>query len=110
MATYASRPAWELRARALTGARVAVPAGIVALVLVSLLLRTREISIGFWIDEGLSVGIADRALGAIPHALREDGAPPLYYMLLHFWLGLAGDSEAGVRSLSVVCSLLALSD
>jgi hypothetical protein len=78
------------------------------LVAVSLVLRTREISIGFWIDEGISTGIADRALGAIPHALREDGAPPLYYVLLHFWLAIAGDSEAGVRSLSLLFSLLAI--
>jgi hypothetical protein len=108
MATYASRPAWRLRARALGGRRLAVPAGLGALLAVSLLLRTREISIGFWIDEGISTGIADRALGAIPHALREDGAPPLYYMLLHFWLAIAGDSEAGVRSLSLLFALLAI--
>jgi mannosyltransferase len=108
MATYASRPAWRLRATALRGARVAVPAGLGALIAVSLLIRTREISIGFWIDEGISTGIADRSLGAIPHALREDGAPPLYYMLLHFWLAVAGDSEAGVRSLSLLFALLAI--
>jgi mannosyltransferase len=108
MATYASRPAWRLRARTLAGPRIAVPAGLGALVAVSLLIRTREISIGFWIDEGISTGIADRALGAIPHALREDGAPPLYYMLLHFWLAIAGDSEAGVRSLSLFFALLAI--
>jgi mannosyltransferase len=108
MAAYATRPAWELRARAFKSKRVAVPAGIGALILVSLLLRTQGISIGFWIDEGLSVGIAHRPLGAIPHALREDGAPPLYYVLLHFWLSLAGDSEAGVRALSVLFSLLAI--
>jgi mannosyltransferase len=108
MATYASRPAWRVRARTLAGPRIAVPAGLGALIAVSLLIRTREISIGFWIDEGISTGIADRALGAIPHALREDGAPPLYYMLLHFWLAIAGDSEAGVRSLSLFFSLLAI--
>jgi mannosyltransferase len=108
MATYASRPAWRLRARTLAGPRVAIPLGLGALVAVSLLIRTSEISIGFWIDEGISTGIADRAVGAIPHALREDGAPPLYYMLLHYWLKLAGDSEAGVRSLSLFFSLLAI--
>ena len=95
MATYASRPAWGLRARALTSARVAVPAGLGALVAVSLLLRTTELGIGFWIDEGLSVGIADRPLGDIPHALREDGSPPLYYMLLHFWLDARGPQRGG---------------
>ncbi len=108
MATYASRPAWDLRARAVTGARVAVPAGIGVLIAVSLLLRTTQLGIGFWIDEGLSVGIADRPLGDIPFALREDGSPPLYYMLLHFWLDIAGRSEAGVRGLSLLFALLAI--
>src|SRR3954469_13335581 len=107
MATYASRPAWGLRSRALTSAWIAVPAGLGALVAVSLLLRSTELGIGLWIDEGLSVGIADRPLGAIPHALQQDGSPPLYYMLLHFWLDLAGRSEQGVRSLSLLCGLVA---
>jgi mannosyltransferase len=108
MATYASRPAWALRTRALTSAKVAVPAGLGALVLVSLWLRTTQLGIGLWIDEGLSVGIADRPLGDIPEALKKDGSPPLYYMLLHFWLGVAGDSEQGVRSLSLLFALLAI--
>jgi mannosyltransferase len=108
MSTYASRPAWSLKARAITGARIAVPAGIGALVAISLLLRTTELGIGFWIDEGLSVGIADRPLSDIPLALREDGSPPLYYMLLHFWLDVAGRSEAGVRGLSLLFALLAI--
>jgi mannosyltransferase len=108
MSTYASIPAWSLRARALTDARVAVPAGLGALVAVSLLLRSTELDIGFWIDEGLSVGIADRPLGDIPSALRVDGSPPLYYMLLHFWLEIAGRSETGVRGLSLLFALAAI--
>ena len=85
-----------------------IPAGIGALVALSLLLRTTELGIGFWIDEGLSVGIADRPLGDIPVALRKDGSPPLYYMLLHFWLDIAGRSEEGVRGLSLLFALLAI--
>ena len=120
MSTLASRPkrggpggrqphrTWSVKARALTSARVAIPAGIGALVAVSLLLRTTESGIGFWIDEGLSVGIADRSLSDIPFALREDGSPPLYYMLLHFWLDVAGRTEAGVRGLSLLFALLAI--
>ena len=53
MATYASRPAWGLRARSLVSAWVTVPLGIGALVAISLLLRTTELGIGFWIDGGL---------------------------------------------------------
>jgi hypothetical protein len=106
MATYASRPAWELRARAVTGARIAAPLGLGALLAVSVLLHTRELDAGFWIDEGLSVGIADRPLLDIPGVLRQDGSPPLYYMLLHVWLALAGRSEEAVHGLSVLFAAL----
>src|SRR3954469_12783218 len=108
MATYASRPAWGLRSRALTSAPIAVPAGLAALVAAALVLRSTELGIGLWIDEGLSVGIADRPLSAIPHAPQQDGSPPLYYMLLHFWLDLAGSGERGVRALSLLFALLAI--
>ena len=106
MATYASRPAWELRARAVSSARVAAPLGIGLLIAVSVLLRTRQLGVGFWIDEGLSVGIADRPLTDIPGVLRQDGSPPLYYLLLNIWLHVAGRSEESVHALSVVFSVL----
>ena len=108
MATYAPSPAWGVRARAVTRTPVAVPAGLGALVLLSLLLRTRELGVGFWIDEGLSVGIADRPFLDIPDALRLDGSPPLYYLLLHGWMQLTGTSEEAVRTLSLLCALVAV--
>ena len=76
------------------------------LIAVSVLLRTRQLDVGFWIDEGLSVGIADRPLGDIPGVLRQDGSPPLYYLLLHLWLQVAGRSEASVHGLSVLFAVL----
>jgi mannosyltransferase len=105
MATYASRPAWELRARAATSARVVVPLGLGLLIAVSLLLRTRQLDIGYWIDEGLSVGIADRPLTDIPGVLRVDGSPPLYYMLLHVWMSLFGAGEPSTRAFSLLIAL-----
>jgi hypothetical protein len=108
MATYASRPAWEVRVRAVTGARVAVPAGLGLLALLSVLLRVQELGIGFWIDEGLSVGIADRPVTAIPGVLDQDGSPPLYYVLLHFWTAAFGTSEPGARTLSLLFATLAV--
>ena len=106
MATIAPRPVSALRARAPSRAWLATGAGLAALVLLSLILRTRELGVGFWIDEGLSVGISDRPLLDIPDALRLDGSPPLYYMLLHVWMKVAGTSEEAVRTLSVACALL----
>src|SRR3954468_16100993 len=58
-----------------------------------------------WLDEAQSVSFASLPLTRIPGALRQDGAPPLYYLLLHVWIRLFGDSDAAVRSLSVVLSL-----
>jgi hypothetical protein len=108
MATIAPRPALAHRARALSKAAFAVPAGLAVLVVVAFGLRTTELGIGFWIDEGLSVGIADRPLLDIPGILKLDGSPPLYYMLLHVWMQVAGSSEEAVRWLSVLCGLVAV--
>ena len=40
--------------------------------------------------------------------LRQDGSPPLYYTLLHFWLGIAGRSEESVHALSLLFATLAI--
>ena len=53
-----------------------------------------------WLDEALSVSIAELPLGSIPEALRHDGAPPLYYLLLHGWMDLFGTTPVAVRALS----------
>jgi mannosyltransferase len=108
MATYASRPAWDVKVRTATRARAAAPAALLLVVLVSVLLRIQELGIGFWIDEGISVGIADRPLVRIPGVLREDGSPPLYYLLLHGWIQVFGTSEGAVRALSLVFATLAV--
>lgn len=76
--------------------------GLLGLVAVSLLVRTSELGTHFWIDEGLSVGISDRPLLDIPGILRQDGSPPLYYLLLHGWMGVFGQSVAGTHWLSLL--------
>jgi mannosyltransferase len=104
--TAARRSAWTLPAGVTSRAHALAPLALGALVALSLYLRTRDLGAGFWIDEGLSVGIADRPLGDIPGALKLDGSPPLYYSLLHVWMGLFGRSEEATHALSVVCALL----
>jgi hypothetical protein len=93
------------RVRPLTAARWATPALLVALTAISLVLRTRIVDAGFWIDEGLSVGIAHHPLLDIPGLLKQDGSPPLYYLLLHVWMGWFGDSEPATHALSIVFAL-----
>ncbi len=79
--------------------------GLTALTTASLALRLRGLGISLWLDEGLSVGISSHRLGAIPGLLVQDGSPPLYYMVLHVWMGLFGRSEEAVRALSLVLVL-----
>ena len=78
------------------------------LVAVSLFLRTRAIDAAFWIDEGLSVGIASFPLADIPGVLRQDGSPPLYYLLLHLWMDAFGRSEEATHALSLTFALAAV--
>ncbi len=102
------------RARALP--RVgSFPAGMAVPVMVLLALmafalwhHTRALGESLWMDEGLSIGIASQPLLDIPHILRVDGSPPLYYMLLSVWTHVFGNGPAETQALSVAISLLAV--
>ena len=95
-------------ARALAASAGGAAAILVLLVALSFFLRTRALEVGFWIDEGLSVGIASFPLSEIPGVLRMDGSPPLYYLLLHLWMDVFGTSEPATHALSVLFALLAV--
>jgi mannosyltransferase len=61
-----------------------------------------------WLDEALSVNIATLPVGDIGEALRHDGHPPLYYLLLHVWADVFGTGDVTVRALSGVLAVLSL--
>jgi mannosyltransferase len=59
----------------------------------------------FWRDEAFSVLLSSRSpLSFITHLTFE---PPLYYVMLHFWLKLFGTSEVAARSFSLLGFILA---
>ncbi len=58
-----------------------------------------------WHDEGYTLMLAVQTPSQIIARTGRDVHPPLYYLALHFWMGLFGTSEAGARSLSVVAIL-----
>jgi hypothetical protein len=101
------RPLWA-RLDAALASRWAAPVALPLLMLISLWVRTRELHAGFWIDEGISVGVAHHHWTSIPHVLRQDGSPPAYYMLLGLWIRVFGDGEAATHSLSLVFSLASI--
>jgi mannosyltransferase len=82
-----------------------VAAYLLALVALSAALRTRAVSAPLWADEGIAQGIASHSLGGLLEALRLDGSPPLYYVLLHVWTRWFGDGEAALHALSLVFAL-----
>jgi mannosyltransferase len=61
-----------------------------------------------WLDEALTVNIAEKPFGSIADALRHDGHPPLYYYALAGWIRIFGSSDFAVRSLSMVLGFIAL--
>jgi mannosyltransferase len=102
---------WHGRAGVLArlrASRWAIFALLVALTLVSTLLRTRQLSFYYWVDEGISVGISSHHLGQLSSLLREDGSPPLYYALLHVWMQIWGRSEPATHILSLIFALAAI--
>jgi 4-amino-4-deoxy-L-arabinose transferase-like glycosyltransferase len=81
--------------------------GVAVVVLAGLVLRfwTRS---ALWLDEALTVDIARLPVREIPSYLKRDGAPPLYYVMLHFWMKVFGSSDLGTRSMSAVFSVATL--
>jgi mannosyltransferase len=81
---------------------------LIVLMAASAYIRTRYISGQFWMDEAITTGIASHPLSQIPGLLRHDGSPPLFYMLLHFWIQAFGGSETATHSLSELFGLLTI--
>src|SRR4051812_38395911 len=93
------------RAASTRAAAIAAFGGLLA---ISLAFKARGLGSAYWIDEGLSVGIGSHPLFDIPGLLIKDGSPPLYYMLLHVWMGSFGTSEFATQSLSALFGLLCI--
>ena len=87
-----------------------VTAGAVLLVLmaVSAFIRTRTLSGELWFDEAGAVGLASQPFGSLLGAVHRAGAAPLYYVLLHIWISLLGNSETVTHTLSLVIGLVSI--
>ncbi len=58
---------------------------------------------GLWLDETFSVWLANHGVDDMLHwIVKIDQHPPLYYLLLHYWIALKGDAPYYVRLLSVL--------
>src|SRR5882762_6341769 len=80
---------------------------LVMILAAALLLRLLKLGRqSLWLDEIASWGLASQD---VLHVLRSEPTnPPLYYLLLHLWMGWFGRSESAIRSLSIVPSLFSV--
>jgi mannosyltransferase len=84
-----------------------IVAALVVVVAVGIVFRFVARS-DLWLDEALTVNIAKLPLSDLRDALRHDGAPPLFYVLLHGWIKIFGSSDVAVRALAGVISVATL--
>ena len=77
------------------------------LVLAAFVLRLYRIDYqSIWRDEGVSLHLAASSIPAILADRASGVHPPLYFILLHFWTGLAGFSELSARFFSLIFGVL----
>ncbi|MER3445436.1 MAG: hypothetical protein C4291_00755 [Candidatus Dadabacteria bacterium] len=83
---------------------------LLLILLLGLFLRTHNLSKeSIWFDEGYSISVADLSLlQIVVETYKSDQNLPLYYIILHFWISLFGDSEFSVRFPSVIFGLFAI--
>jgi mannosyltransferase len=80
---------------------------IAPIIVIAAVLRLYDIQgPDIWLDEAYSALLANESWSGILTALKVDSGPPLYYFILHIWVGLFGDSELALRLPSVVGGIL----
>lgn len=103
--TRLSLPAGKANRSALTvGTAKALPYLLVLIAFALRIYRIAEQSI--WRDEGVSLQLAASSIPAILADRASNVHPPLYFILLHFWTGVAGFSELSARFFSLFFGVL----
>ncbi len=84
---------------------------LIAIILLGLFLRMYGISNqSYWLDESYSISDAHKTslTGVLASLKTDQPVPPLYFILLHFWIQLFGLSELATRSLSSIFSVFSI--
>jgi mannosyltransferase len=86
--------------------------GLILLLILALGALLRIVNLGsdsIWLDEAYSIQFARLPVAQLlDETASSDVHPPLYYLLLHYWIKLFGDSEAAARALSALFGILAI--
>ena len=61
-----------------------------------------------WLDEAASINLSSQSVASIVEESPNQNHPPLYFIILHFWIKAFGTSEVATRSLSAVLGILSI--
>ena len=75
---------------------------ILGILLLALILRLINLNQSLWLDEAVQAITAQKSFFYIFEELRGDFHPPLYHILMHFWIRFFGGSEISLRIPSVL--------
>lgn len=83
---------------------------MLAILILAIILRIIFIdSRSLWLDEIFSLKMAENdVLDLVQEVVRIDNHPPIYYIILHYWISLFGDSELSLRAPSAIFSFLSV--
>jgi uncharacterized membrane protein len=56
-------------------------------------------------DEAFSVFYSQQSINELLQTLNNEANPPLYYLLLHFWIQIFGIGIVAVKSLNIIISI-----
>lgn len=75
---------------------------IFIILILALILRLINLNQSLWLDEAVQAITAQRSLSFISEEIKGDFHPPLYHVLMHFWVRLFGSSEISLRLPSIL--------
>jgi hypothetical protein len=82
---------------------------LAAILLLAAGLRLHDLGAeSLWVDEGASLRFAGMGVGELLASVGTDPNPPAYYLLLHYWVALSGESEWSLRLPSALFGVLSV--
>ncbi|HEY3317552.1 MAG TPA: glycosyltransferase family 39 protein [Coriobacteriia bacterium] len=89
--------------------RDAMPPGLLLVAAAGLILRLSTIRVrGLWLDETVTIDQTVHSLAKTIERQVGNVHPPLFHVLMHFWIRLWGTSELALRSFSLVFGMAAI--
>ena len=82
---------------------------LIGILLLAAALRLARAGVAsLWFDEAFTVIASRMDIMSILHGQADPVLPPFYFIALHLWQKVVGESELAVRAFSGLCSLLAV--